>query len=152
MGWLRICRPGSVIGPQQHYLEQQQKYMHMLGGQGCSGPVCVVDMCAIEDDKKQCNGDWHVIAQRRMVQVGEGACMASEAHGDIQDTHLFAEGDLLLSFDGKVGEGSTGTVYRGILCSAVEVAVKVIHEDMNEEEKKTTLADLRQVMRFSYLY
>ena len=152
MGWLRICRPGSVIGPQQHYLEQQQKYMHMLGGQGCPGPGCALDMGAIEDDKKQRNGDWHPIARRRIVQVGEGACIASGALSDIQDTHLFVEGDLLLSFDGKVGEGSTGTVYRGILCSEVEVAVKVIHEDMDEDEKKTTLADLRQVMLFSYLY
>jgi hypothetical protein len=109
-------------------------------------------MGSIQEDKKQCNGDWHFIARRRMVQVGEGACMASEAQSDIQDTHLFAQGDLLLSFDGKVGEGSTGTVYRGILCSEVEVAVKVMHEDMDEDEKKTTLADLRQVMRFSYLH
>ena len=152
MGWLRICRPGSVIGPQQHYLEQQQKHMHMLGGQGCCGPGCALDMGVIEEDRKQCNGDWHFIARRRMVQVGEGACMASEAQSDIQDTHLFAEDDLLLSFDVKVGEGSTGTVYRGILCSEVEVAVKVIHEDVDEDEKKTTLADLRQVMRVSYLY
>ena len=43
-------------------------------------------------------------------------------------------------------------MYRGILCSEVEVAVKVMHEDMDDDEKKTTLADLRQVMRFSYLY
>jgi cell division cycle 14 len=48
MGWLRICRPGSIIGPQQHYLEQQQSRMHMLGGQGCAG------LGAIEEVKEQC--------------------------------------------------------------------------------------------------
>jgi cell division cycle 14 len=37
MGWIRICRPGSIIGPQQHYLEQQQSRMHMLGVKGCAG-------------------------------------------------------------------------------------------------------------------
>jgi cell division cycle 14 len=37
IAWLRICRPGSVVGPQQLYLEQQQSRMHMLGAQGCSG-------------------------------------------------------------------------------------------------------------------
>jgi cell division cycle 14 len=21
IGWMRICRPGSVIGPQQHYMQ-----------------------------------------------------------------------------------------------------------------------------------
>jgi cell division cycle 14 len=27
IGWMRICRPGSVIGPQQHYLEEIQSKM-----------------------------------------------------------------------------------------------------------------------------
>ena len=27
IGWLRICRPGSVIGPQQQYLEEIQSRM-----------------------------------------------------------------------------------------------------------------------------
>ncbi|CAM9154142.1 unnamed protein product [Ectocarpus sp. 4 AP-2014] len=31
IGWMRICRPGSVIGPQQHYLEQMEGPMHREG-------------------------------------------------------------------------------------------------------------------------
>jgi hypothetical protein len=31
MGWLRICRPGSVIGPQQQFLVDQEDHMHRLG-------------------------------------------------------------------------------------------------------------------------
>ena len=27
IGWMRVCRPGSVIGPQQHYLEEIQQRM-----------------------------------------------------------------------------------------------------------------------------
>jgi cell division cycle 14 len=27
IGWTRVCRPGSVIGPQQHYLEEIQARM-----------------------------------------------------------------------------------------------------------------------------
>jgi hypothetical protein len=50
MGWLRICRPGSIIGPQQHYLEQQETRMHMLGDQGCSGLGG-----AIEEEKERCS-------------------------------------------------------------------------------------------------
>ena len=34
MAWLRICRPGSVIGPQQAYLEQQESRMRKLGEKG----------------------------------------------------------------------------------------------------------------------
>ena len=52
MGWLRICRPSSIIGPQQHYLEQQET--RMLGGQGysslgykCDARMSVEDVPAI---------------------------------------------------------------------------------------------------------
>uniref|UniRef100_A0A1I7TSM6 protein-tyrosine-phosphatase n=1 Tax=Caenorhabditis tropicalis TaxID=1561998 RepID=A0A1I7TSM6_9PELO len=30
MGWLRVCRPGSVIGPQQQYLVEKQKFCWSL--------------------------------------------------------------------------------------------------------------------------
>ncbi|CAF4465039.1 unnamed protein product, partial [Rotaria magnacalcarata] len=31
IAWLRICRPGSVIGPQQNYLEEKQAWIWSLG-------------------------------------------------------------------------------------------------------------------------
>lgn len=31
IAWLRLCRPGCVIGPQQHYLKLQEARMHKLG-------------------------------------------------------------------------------------------------------------------------
>ncbi|XP_050988259.1 cell division cycle 14Aa isoform X1 [Labeo rohita] len=31
IAWIRICRPGSVIGPQQHFLEQKQHSMWVQG-------------------------------------------------------------------------------------------------------------------------
>ena len=31
IGWLRVCRPGSVIGPQQHYLEEIEPVMRAEG-------------------------------------------------------------------------------------------------------------------------
>ncbi|XP_028443060.1 LOW QUALITY PROTEIN: dual specificity protein phosphatase CDC14AB [Perca flavescens] len=31
IAWIRICRPGSVIGPQQHFLEEKQAAMWLLG-------------------------------------------------------------------------------------------------------------------------
>jgi len=54
-----------------------------------------------------------------------------------------ARSDLLLSGH-ALGEGSTGTVYRGIVCET-EVAVKVMHTNVNEDARKHALADLRQV-------
>ena len=31
IGWLRLCRPGSVIGPQQQFLEGMEKRMWRAG-------------------------------------------------------------------------------------------------------------------------
>ena len=31
IGWLRVCRPGSVIGPQQHYLKEIEPRMWAAG-------------------------------------------------------------------------------------------------------------------------
>ncbi|XP_077441122.1 dual specificity protein phosphatase CDC14AB isoform X2 [Vanacampus margaritifer] len=31
VAWIRICRPGSVIGPQQHFLQQKQAWLWLLG-------------------------------------------------------------------------------------------------------------------------
>lgn len=31
IGWIRICRPGSILGPQQHYLPDMQEKMFKLG-------------------------------------------------------------------------------------------------------------------------
>ncbi|XP_033109288.1 dual specificity protein phosphatase CDC14A-like, partial [Anneissia japonica] len=31
IAWLRICRPGSVIGPQQHFMEDKQAGMWVQG-------------------------------------------------------------------------------------------------------------------------
>jgi protein-tyrosine phosphatase len=37
IGWLRICRPGSVIGPQQQFLADEEKRMHRLGAEQTPG-------------------------------------------------------------------------------------------------------------------
>ena len=31
IGWIRICRPGSILGPQQHFLCEQQEVMFREG-------------------------------------------------------------------------------------------------------------------------
>lgn len=30
IGWIRLCRPGSVLGPQQHFLCEIEEHMHVL--------------------------------------------------------------------------------------------------------------------------
>jgi cell division cycle 14 len=36
IGWVRIARPGSILGPQQNYLIEMQKHMRELGA---SSPI-----------------------------------------------------------------------------------------------------------------
>lgn len=36
IGWIRICRPGSILGPQQHFLLDQEK---QLKEKGLSSPL-----------------------------------------------------------------------------------------------------------------
>lgn len=31
IGWIRICRPGSILGPQQHFLLEQEKQLKEKG-------------------------------------------------------------------------------------------------------------------------
>ncbi|CAD5112214.1 DgyrCDS1447 [Dimorphilus gyrociliatus] len=31
IAWIRVCRPGSIIGPQQHWLEEKQAWLWMQG-------------------------------------------------------------------------------------------------------------------------
>jgi hypothetical protein len=82
------------------------------------------------------------------ADVDQGTYMTSEADKDMQyahDTFLFAQSDLVVSYDDKLGQGSTGTVYRGIVSKGAEVAVKVMNANMEGAQQQQALADLRQV-------
>lgn len=59
IGWMRICRPGSVIGPQQQYLEQMENVMHREG----HALRQQVPMCFATDDLL--GATLEVAAQRR---------------------------------------------------------------------------------------
>jgi len=30
ISWIRICRPGSILGPQQHFIVQKESQMHAM--------------------------------------------------------------------------------------------------------------------------
>ncbi len=36
IGWIRMCRPGSILGPQQYWLLEKEEY---LKEQGVSSPI-----------------------------------------------------------------------------------------------------------------
>jgi hypothetical protein len=81
------------------------------------------------------------------ADVDQGTYETSEVDKEMQYAHdafLFAQSDLVVSYDDKLGQGSTGTVYRGILSKAAEVAVKVMNANMEGAQQQQALADLRQ--------
>jgi hypothetical protein len=49
IGWIRLARPGSILGPQQHYLIEKER--EFLGGMGISRGVKMVEMSPDEKRK-----------------------------------------------------------------------------------------------------
>ena len=56
IGWMRICRPGTIIGPQQHYLEEMQQQLWHEGDLMRSQPSRGLGKDGIEDEDKVANG------------------------------------------------------------------------------------------------
>jgi cell division cycle 14 len=49
IGWIRLARPGSILGPQQHYLIEKER--EFLGSMGISRGVKMVEMSPDEKRK-----------------------------------------------------------------------------------------------------
>ena len=44
IAWLRICRPGSILGPQQHYLVSKEKEMFDLKSSASGEQILTSEM------------------------------------------------------------------------------------------------------------
>ena len=97
MGWLRVCRPGSIIGPQQRYLADMEAKMHELGAAGVDGLGKTLDQApslkrspsqqnyAVDSGVEQSkvlaemvtDGMWNRKAQRHAQKDGFADCQAS---------------------------------------------------------------------------
>jgi len=62
IAWMRICRPGCVIGPQQHFLKQIEQHMWQEGeAEGrIERPIHVVSSSQDEDDDVKVEEDFEV--------------------------------------------------------------------------------------------
>lgn len=53
IGWIRIARPGSILGPQQHFLCEMEQEMVALGGSESKRDELVAGMSSMTlEDKK----------------------------------------------------------------------------------------------------
>ena len=50
IGWMRICRPGSIIGPQQHFLAEMQQQLWHEGDTARSRPLPALSQAGGDDD------------------------------------------------------------------------------------------------------
>lgn len=73
MGYLRVCRPGSVIGPQQHYLVEREPQLRAAGAQ-------IRAFEAAMAGEKMLRAD---VGGR--VSPGAATALAAHAHGDAMD-------------------------------------------------------------------
>lgn len=89
IAWLRICRPGSIIGPQQAYLVSQEARMHTLGARGVPGlGSCKLNLGQVKVWTKALlvsNGadDKNSIERRSAVRASEAATAAMVTAGMI---------------------------------------------------------------------
>lgn len=53
IGWIRICRPGSILGPQQHYLCEMEQEMIEAGGSKSKRDELVAGMSSMSLEEKK---------------------------------------------------------------------------------------------------
>eukprot|EP00828_Plagiopyla_frontata_P021269 TRINITY_DN2767_c0_g1_i5.p2 TRINITY_DN2767_c0_g1~~TRINITY_DN2767_c0_g1_i5.p2 ORF type:complete len:213 (+),score=45.45 TRINITY_DN2767_c0_g1_i5:663-1301(+) len=77
IGWIRICRPGSVLGPQQYFLNEKQIEMFKLGEQS---PIykqvqALADKALVDKIKDLSLSDkqqTETIESKKIAQYGDG--------------------------------------------------------------------------------
>jgi hypothetical protein len=156
MCWIRICSPGTMLGPQHSVscassLESASLSVisrASLVESFCSraDTLCGAEPVELDIQLQQgCNrATDDTLCGAEPVEHAAHLCLL-ESEAFARDTFLIAQSDLVVSYDDKLGQGTTGTVYRGIVRNQVELAVKVMNANMTGAEQQQALADLRQV-------
>lgn len=101
MAWIRICRPGSVIGPQQQFLIEKQPWCWALGSAKCSSPTSHLKHITSKVDEIRL-GDTKKVALLRPVTLPRKARRPIEASDEMAiDTLGHSQGDRLLAMKVK---------------------------------------------------
>ena len=116
IGWMRICRPGMVIGPQQHFLADIQKIMWQEGDtyRGVGLKTMIVDTTSEESDKKASTAsgnsiDLSIMSTPRTSPVGVHASIVSPDGQplDIPTTPVSRKLDRQMKEEDVIMESST---------------------------------------------
>ncbi len=81
MGWIRVARPGSVLGPQQHYLLHKQDVMRQNAA--IASAVASITVDRSEMSVTDAKGRRVINLMATSVQADMDACTSSAVHGTI---------------------------------------------------------------------
>jgi hypothetical protein len=91
IGWLRIVRPGSVIGPQQHYLHWLERTFQGLHRAGLAAPCPIPNAPSLQLSSEQCESVGRQVAEaqaarahaRARLEMGGKDMLGKEGSGKI---------------------------------------------------------------------
>jgi len=96
IGWMRIARPGSVIGPQQHFLQENEARMHQEGQRYRANVLRKPKQCNDSETKLNNNA---IHEKRLMLESKEWdseSAQSLSSSSDSQDMRIvFSQGDHL---------------------------------------------------------
>ncbi|XP_077062802.1 cell division cycle 14Aa isoform X2 [Siphateles boraxobius] len=112
IAWTRICRPGSVIGPQQHFLEQKQHSMWVQGDLHRS----MQKQQQLRQSRQQERNMSHLISSVDNMSIDSTILKpASVDENEFREEDMIpTQGDKLLALKGQRHPRSTTPVLSGI--------------------------------------
>ncbi|XP_059358352.1 cell division cycle 14Aa isoform X1 [Carassius carassius] len=112
IAWTRICRPGSVIGPQQHFLEQKQHSMWIQGDLHRS----MQKQQQLRQSRQQERNMAHLISSVNDMSINSTILKPpSVDENEFREEDMIpTQGDKLLALKGQRNPRPTATVLSGI--------------------------------------
>ncbi|NWU91617.1 CC14A phosphatase, partial [Upupa epops] len=99
IAWIRICRPGSIIGPQQHFLEEKQAALWQEG-----------DLIRLKQKQRVIDGNFN------RVLCGLNDMSISDSLNKVQDLDRYREN----CFEDKVGVLTQNSITQGDKLNALK--------------------------------
>lgn len=111
IAWMRICRPGMVIGPQQHFLEKIQPLMWQQGEAAglIERPIAMISSSTSQDATEDVTDSSNRMQEEEDIGVGATAAATTPALDVPQDgvTGRAGQAEGLLAARGRRGGGGT---------------------------------------------
>mmetsp|Transcript_26777 Transcript_26777/g.23714 ORF Transcript_26777/g.23714 Transcript_26777/m.23714 type:complete len:171 (-) Transcript_26777:744-1256(-) len=99
IGWIRICRPGSILGPQQQFLNDKESYFHKIAD---NSPIYKSISPQIQDYKKK---EEALLSQMKDLHIHENNWSPEDKR--IAEKGDYGQGDRLVKAKGSPPKSGT---------------------------------------------